>query len=167
MNQVTPTNRFSPEAQKALAMESSPVASLPLKPVASPPSPLDDLVRRGAQQMLQSALEAEVQEFLERHAGIRDDRGNRQIVRNGYLPPREVLTGAGPLPVEQPRVTAWMTRTRAKSPKCCDSQQGKVPNDMASSSAKTFRRITTSVAHSSSRMIWPSVRGVGRPSTVR
>lgn len=104
MNQVTTTNRFSPEAQKALAMESSPVASLPLKPIAPPPSPLDELVRNGARQMLQSALEAEVQEYIERHAGIRDDRGNRQIVRNGHLPPREVLTGAGPLPVEQPRV---------------------------------------------------------------
>ena len=31
-------------------------------------SPLDELVRRGAQQMLQSAIEAEVDEFLALHA---------------------------------------------------------------------------------------------------
>ncbi len=30
-------------------------------------SPLDELVRLGAQRMLQSAIEAEVQEFLEQH----------------------------------------------------------------------------------------------------
>ena len=104
MNQVITPNRFSPEAQAILAVEPSSPPILPLKPIAAPPSPLDELVRRGAQQMLQSALEAEVQEFIERHATLRDDYGNRQIVRNGYLPQREILTGAGPLPVEQPRV---------------------------------------------------------------
>ena len=31
-------------------------------------SPLDDLVRQGAQRMLHAALESEVQSFLERHA---------------------------------------------------------------------------------------------------
>lgn len=67
-------------------------------------SPLDELVRHGAQQMLQSAIETEVNEFLAQHAGRRDAQGHRQVVRNGYLPPREVLTGAGRLEVEQPRV---------------------------------------------------------------
>lgn len=67
-------------------------------------NPLDELVRHGAQQMLQSAIEAEVDEFLALHAQRRDARGNRQVVRNGYLPSRELLTGAGRLAVEQPRV---------------------------------------------------------------
>ncbi len=67
-------------------------------------SPLDELVRQGAQQMLQSAIEAEVNEFLTRHADRRDAKGRRRVVRNGYLPPREILTGAGRLEVEQPRV---------------------------------------------------------------
>ena len=67
-------------------------------------SRLDELVRHGAQQMLQSAIEAEVSEFLAQHADRRDAKGRRRVVRNGYLPPREILTGAGRLEVEQPRV---------------------------------------------------------------
>jgi transposase-like protein len=67
-------------------------------------SPLDELVRHGAQQMLQSAIETEVDDFLVQHAERRDGRGNRLVVRNGYLPSRELLTGAGRLTVGQPRV---------------------------------------------------------------
>lgn len=73
---------------------------------------LDELVHRGARQMLQDALEAEVDAFLERTADRRDERGNRQVVRNGHLPAREILTGAGALEVRQPRV-----RDRAPDPK--------------------------------------------------
>jgi transposase-like protein len=54
--------------------------------------------------MLQSAIEREVDEFLALHVGRRDARGHRRVVRNGYLPSRELLTGAGRLKVEQPRV---------------------------------------------------------------
>ena len=67
-------------------------------------SPLDELVRHGAQQMLQTAVEAEIDEFLAMHSERRDARGNRLVVRNGYKPARELLTGAGRLEVEQPRV---------------------------------------------------------------
>jgi transposase-like protein len=67
-------------------------------------SPLDELVQHGAQQMLQTAIEAEVNEFLAMHAERRDARGNRLVVRNGYQPARQILTGAGRLAVEQPRV---------------------------------------------------------------
>lgn len=54
--------------------------------------------------MLQQAIDAEVEEFLVRHRDRRDEQGHRLIVRNGSLPPREILTGAGPLEVRQPRV---------------------------------------------------------------
>jgi len=66
-------------------------------------SPLDELVRQGAQQMLQSAIETEVEDFLAQHAERRDAHGNRLVVRNGYQRSREILTGAGRLAVEQPR----------------------------------------------------------------
>ncbi len=52
-------------------------------------SPLDELVRQGAQQMLQTAIEAEVQDFLLTHSGRVDEQGRRQVVRNGYLPSGE------------------------------------------------------------------------------
>jgi hypothetical protein len=65
---------------------------------------LDQLVRRGARQILQQAIEAEVQEFLDQHQERRDDQGNRLVVRNGHKPSRTIVTGAGPLEVTQPRV---------------------------------------------------------------
>lgn len=67
-------------------------------------SPLDELIRMGAQRMLQAAIDAEVDEFLARHADRRDDEGRRHVVRNGHLPAREILTGAGRLTIQQPRV---------------------------------------------------------------
>jgi putative transposase len=65
---------------------------------------LDQLVRRGAQQMLQKAIEAEVQEFVQQHEERRDSQGNRLVVRNGHKPARKIVTGAGALEVRQPRV---------------------------------------------------------------
>jgi hypothetical protein len=54
--------------------------------------------------MLQAALENEIQSFLEEHAARVDNEGRRLVVRNGHLPAREIVTGAGPLEVRQPRV---------------------------------------------------------------
>jgi putative transposase len=65
---------------------------------------LDVVVRRGAQQILQQAIEAEVQEFLQQHQERRDAEGNRLVVRNGHQPARKIVTGAGALEVQQPRV---------------------------------------------------------------
>jgi putative transposase len=67
-------------------------------------SPLDELVRAGARRMLQAAIDAEVTDFLAAHAHRLDEQGRRLVVRNGSLPAREILTGAGPLEVSQPRV---------------------------------------------------------------
>jgi len=65
---------------------------------------LDVVVRRGAQQILQQAIEAEVQEFLEQHQDRRDGEGKRLVVRNGHQAARKIMTGAGALQVRQPRV---------------------------------------------------------------
>lgn len=67
-------------------------------------SPLDQLVREGARRMLQSAIDAEVDAFIASHADRTDEQGRRRVVRNGSLPEREILTGAGSIPVQQGRV---------------------------------------------------------------
>ena len=72
--------------------------------VVSGRSPLDSIVLDGARRMLQAALESEVEAFLEETAALLDERGRRRVVRNGYLPSREIVTGAGALEVSQPRV---------------------------------------------------------------
>ncbi len=65
---------------------------------------LDDLVRQGAREVIQQAIEAELSVLLERLANVKTLHGQRAVVRNGYLPQREVLTGAGPIPVKVPKV---------------------------------------------------------------
>lgn len=65
---------------------------------------LDEIAREGARRMLQAALISEADEFVERHAAVVDDAGRRQVVRNGYLPKRELLAGAGRLALRAPRV---------------------------------------------------------------
>lgn len=66
--------------------------------------PLDEIVRRGAQEMLEKALEVEVDSFLGRYQYILDDEGRRQVVRNGYNLARRIVTGAGQLDIRQPRI---------------------------------------------------------------
>lgn len=54
--------------------------------------------------MLQEAVNAEVDDWIDMNGHFVDEHGRRVVVRNGYHGEREVLTGAGPLPVKQPRV---------------------------------------------------------------
>lgn len=67
-------------------------------------SPLDELVREGARKMLQEAISAEVDSFVDQHRDRRDSQGRRLVVKNGSLPTREIITGAGPIEVVQGRV---------------------------------------------------------------
>lgn len=65
---------------------------------------MDELAREGARRMLQAAVIAEADAFVEGLASDVDEQGRRFVVRNGYLPERDILTGAGRLPVRAPRV---------------------------------------------------------------
>src|SRR3974377_2339206 len=68
------------------------------------PSLIDEIVREGARRMLAEALAAEVDAYIAAFAAARDENGRRQVVRNGYHQPREVLTSAGAIEVTVPRV---------------------------------------------------------------
>ena len=67
-------------------------------------SPLDELVREGARRMLQEAINAEVETFIDSHRHRVDVQGRRLVVKNGSLPAREIMTGAGQVEVSQGRV---------------------------------------------------------------
>ena len=54
--------------------------------------------------MIQQAIETELAELLVSCANVRTLQGKQAVVRNGYLPQRELLTGAGPIPVKVPKV---------------------------------------------------------------
>jgi len=65
---------------------------------------LTDILRDGAQRLLSQAVEAEVFSWIESHKHVTDDHGRRQVVRNGHLPTRGIITGVGPVEVTQPLV---------------------------------------------------------------
>ena len=62
------------------------------KPSDFSPDPLTDLLRAGAQELLATAVRAEVSEFMAGHVHLLDDEGRQRLVRHGFLPEREVLT---------------------------------------------------------------------------
>jgi len=72
--------------------------------VQKPGGVLEELAREGARRLLAQALEAEVAEFMEKHQEKTDAEGRRLVVRNGYLPARQLVTGIGPVEIRQPRV---------------------------------------------------------------
>jgi len=65
---------------------------------------LSQILRNGAQKMLQAAIQKEIDEYLQDRSGIVGEDGRRLVVRNGSLPERELITGLGPIQLRQPRV---------------------------------------------------------------
>ena len=66
--------------------------------------PLTEVIRRGARDLLAQAVQVEAGQWIDDHAHLVDDRGHRQVVRNGYADGRSVVTGIGPVEVIMPRV---------------------------------------------------------------
>lgn len=66
--------------------------------------PLTDLIRSGARQLIEHALETELSALLAQFSNDTTPEGHARIVRHGPLPEREVMTGVGPVPVKVPRV---------------------------------------------------------------
>jgi putative transposase len=71
---------------------------------------LDEIVRLGAQQMLRTALDAEVGAYMESVRDTVTTDGQAAIVRNGYHQERRIAVGAGMVKVSVPR-----TRDRSDS----------------------------------------------------
>ena len=65
---------------------------------------LTEVLRRGAKELLQQAVEAEVAAAIAQYAELKDGQGRRRVVRNGYLPERPIQTGIGEVLVKAPRV---------------------------------------------------------------
>ena len=80
------------------------------KPVQEPDL-LSTMLRDGAQRLVAQAVQAEFEEFLARFCGERLEGGRAAVVRNGFQPEREVLTGLGPVAVRIPKA-----RSRAEEP---------------------------------------------------
>jgi len=68
------------------------------------PDPLTEVIQAGARELLRTAVQAEVAAFIAEHPQLLDDAGRQRLVRHGFLPEREVMTGIGTVPVHVPRV---------------------------------------------------------------
>ncbi len=68
--------------------------------------PLSDLLRKGARELLQVAVEAERDAFLVYFAERRTSDGRAAVMRSGYHPERAVQTRIGPVTVKVPKVRA-------------------------------------------------------------
>lgn len=64
---------------------------------------LTDILRSSAKQMLACAIETELQEFLANNSHLLAPNNKLRIVRNGYLPERQITTGIGPIDIKMPR----------------------------------------------------------------
>ncbi len=73
-------------------------------PSAEATDVLTEILREGAQTLLVQAVEAEVAEWIDQHAHLKDDKDHQQVVRNGRLPRRKITTGLGQIEIRQPRV---------------------------------------------------------------
>ena len=73
-------------------------------PSSSAKDMLTEILRNGAQRMLAATIDSEVSDWIDSHAHLKDGNGHRQVVRNGYLPERNITTGLGDMQVRQPRV---------------------------------------------------------------
>src|SRR4051794_33041518 len=91
------------EAEEYPAMSQS-TTEIRIVPLAPSQDVLTDLLRDGARRLLAQAIEAEVASWIDDHSHLVDDRGRRQVVRNGHLPGRAIQTGIGAVEVQQPRV---------------------------------------------------------------
>ena len=65
---------------------------------------LEELIWRGARELIQKAIEIEVRALLAGYKNVKMLGGQRAVVRNGYLPERQVLTAVGPVDVRIPKV---------------------------------------------------------------
>jgi len=73
------------------------------KPEPFVDDPITDVLRTGARKLLTEALEIEIEGFLSQYREFRDNQENQRVVRNGYLPERDIQTGIGPVAVKVPR----------------------------------------------------------------
>ena len=75
-----------------------------LRQPGSVEDPLTEIAREGARRMLVTALEAEIEAFLEGFVEERLADGRQRVVRHGHGPERKVQTGIGALELRRPKI---------------------------------------------------------------
>ena len=88
-------------------------------------SALETILREGGRRLLQEALELEVQQYIERFQQLKNEAGQSLVVRNGYQQERELVTGAGKVPVRLLRCTPSDVAGCRQAVIACDGSVGR------------------------------------------
>jgi transposase-like protein len=64
---------------------------------------LTEILQNGCRRIIAEALELELNDFLDSYRGLKGADGKQRVVRNGYLPERDLQTGIGGVTVRVPR----------------------------------------------------------------
>ena len=105
---------------------------------------LEDIIRQGARAIIQQAIEAELADLLASFRHVTTMDGRQTVVRNGYLPEREVMTTMGPVPVKIPKVRdRCVVGTTVTSRPPLKSERAELPHSASISSfdAKPLVRV--------------------------
>ncbi|EHL30916.1 IS256 family transposase [Legionella drancourtii] len=82
----------------SLKLASAPVTEKGLE------APLTEVLRQGAKELIRKAVESELSEMLSAYSDVRLLDGRPAVVRNGYLPARQIQTGIGEVEIQVPKV---------------------------------------------------------------
>ncbi len=64
---------------------------------------LTEMLQAGAKELLTKAVQSELSEFLSQYQDVIDEQGRQCVVRNGYLPARQIMTGLGEVDIRVPK----------------------------------------------------------------
>ena len=99
---VSSRRQFS--AEKGIChMSDDTITKLP-DPSGFGSDPFTAVLRDGARKLIEQAIHAELAALMTAFAAEKLEDGRARLVRHGYLPEREVMTGIGPVPVTVPRI---------------------------------------------------------------
>lgn len=84
-------------------MSESTITQLP-DPSGFSADPFTEVIRDGARKLIEQAIHAELATLVAAFSNEKLEDGRARLVRHGYLPERDVMTGIGPVPVKVPRV---------------------------------------------------------------
>jgi len=130
-------------------------------------SALDRLLREGARRLLQAALDNEVTEYLAKMGHRQTEDGRREVVRNGRLPERELVTGVGPVAIHQPRVRHRESEARFTS-RILPPFMRRVPSVDALIPALYLKGISTGdFAEALEAILGPNASGLSATNIVR
>jgi hypothetical protein len=89
-------------------MSGSTITQLP-DPSGFSADPFTEVIRDGARKLIEQAIHAELATLMAAFSNEKLEDGRARLVRHGYLPERDGMTGIGPVPVKVPRVVQRQT----------------------------------------------------------